>query len=324
MSITRRLLVAAVVAAGAAAGLSAPASAAPATATPGDVADRELLVEPASGQRASGGGGRSGDFTGDGIPDILARNWNDSLQVYPNGGTFDGTATYPEAVYINAGWGGFSWIGAADLSGDGNADVVGIDDTGAMVVAEHSGTFSGLRTLENGLTLINLGWQINDLVYVFDYNGDGFDDLLARRAGTGVTYVYYNNGGITGLSTFAAPIAAFGGGNEDVFQGIGDVTLDGVPDLIYVYANGVMGAMSLGGDGDGALIGTGWQTVDRIVLTDLDGSGNTDILGRRTVDSTLQAYAHSGQWINTAGTAYGTYRAPVLVGTNWWINDIIA
>jgi hypothetical protein len=138
--------------------------------------------------RAAGGGGHSGDFTGDGIPDLLGRQNGTDLRVYPNSGTFNGMATYPTSTFINTGWHGFTWIGARGY------------------------------------------W----------------------------------------------------------------------------------------------VLGYGWETIDRIVLTDVDGNGLTDILGRRAVDSTLLAYQHSGTWAPVDYLAYTTYRAPVVVGTNWWINDIIS
>src|SRR5947208_1843240 len=61
-------------------------------------------------QSASSGAG-SGDFTGDGAKDILARYAaTGELKVYPHSGTFNGLATYTPASTINFGWNGLRWI----------------------------------------------------------------------------------------------------------------------------------------------------------------------------------------------------------------------
>lgn len=268
-------------------------------------------------------GGRSADFTGDGVPDILARSASSgTLNVYPHAGRYSGTSTYGKPVLINAGWAGMRWIGAVDLNGDGFSDVVGIDWHGTMRVAVHSGTFDGTRTLVNGLVTINFGWQINDLVFPYDVNGDGFDDILARRQGTGDTYVYYNTGGINGTATLRAPELLISGGQQDLYQGMADVTMDGSPDLVFVQHNGVMGAHSFV-DGTYTL-GFGWQGIDGVVLTEANLDGLPDVLGRRGRDGALLSYTHTGQWTPAPDrTAYDTLNAPAVVGYNWYVNDII-
>jgi hypothetical protein len=306
-------------------GFAQPSAAAP--SEPPQAAPKEthkLLVPPTNqdDKRAAGGGGRSRDFTGDGIPDILVRSWGD-LYVYPNSGKFNGTNTYPSRELVNVNWGQFSWIGAADMTGDGFADIVAVDNNGIMYVAEHSGTYNGTSTFKPGLTVIGSGWNINRLVYVYDYNGDGFDDLLGVGTNDGVTKVYFNNGGISGVDTLQAPISIIYGGQADVFQGIADVTMDGLPDFVWVTTGGSMYTFSLLTDDAGAL-GYGWQAIDRIVLTDVDNDGLTDILGRQPGPNTLNAYRHSGTWAPVNGLAYSTYPDRVVVGYNWHINSIIS
>lgn len=101
------------------------------------------------GARSASSGARSGDFTGDGLPDILARQAdNGTLKVYPHANDFDGgLGTFEPAVNINYGWSGFRWIGAGRISDDKLADVVSIDGDGTMRVYPHTGTFDGLNTL---------------------------------------------------------------------------------------------------------------------------------------------------------------------------------
>jgi len=304
----------------------APAHAARAAA----VADRDGHLTPAAevSTRSSSGGSRSGDFTGDGVGDILARDArNGQLKVYPHAGSYSGTATFQPAVTVNFGWGGMRWIGQGDLNGDHLADVVYVDTSGVMRVAPHSGAFSGTGTLRAG-DVIGTGWTINDLIFTYDFNGDGLDDVLARRAGTGDTYIYFNNGGLNGTATLQAPLLLLSGPvGIDVDQSMGDFTGDGVPDLLFVQNDGVMGIfdfMANGEVGETYALGYGWQTINAITLSDVNIDGRPDVLGRRASDSSLMSYTHTGTWAPTADrTAFTTLRAPILLGTGWNINNVI-
>lgn len=322
MRIKRTVVLAALAAAAVTVGLGQSASAGERAAAPpkgGD--DHVVVLAPTTDMqtRSAGGGGRSHDYTGDGIPDILARSTQGGLRVYPNSGTFNGTATYPTVTHINDGWGGFSWIGSADLNGDGFADVLATDWSGNLYGAIHSGVFDGVNTLRTGLVYLGSGWDINDMTYVYDYNGDGLDDILARRSGTGESFVYFNTGQ-GGTATFQAPALFMTGGYFDSYQNVTDVNLDGSPDFVYVQ-DGHMYVLPLNGS-QGADLGFGWDTVDNVVLTDADHDGREDLLARRHSDNSLVAYRHSGTFAPVAGKAYSTYRAPVVVGLNWDINDM--
>lgn len=272
--------------------------------------------------RATGGGGRSHDFTGDGIPDILARTGSGNLVVWQHSGNYGGGRTYPTGTLVNTGWGAMTWVASADLSGDGWSDVVAVDGAGRMWMAVHSGVFNGTATLLGGLTLINQNWQINDLVSTFDVDGDGFDDLLARRAGTGSTYVYHNNGGVDGTATLRAPQLFVTGGASDVYQGMADMTLDGNPDLVFVQSNGIMGVHSF--VNGTYTIGYGWQGIDRVLLTEANLDGLPDVLGRRASDGSLHAYSHTGRWTPAPDrTAYSTLNAPAWLGDGWSIYNVL-
>ena len=311
---------------------AAPAHAAPAhAARAAAVADRAGHLTPAArvSTRSSSGGARSGDFTGDGVSDILARDArNGQLKVYPHGGSYSGTATFRPAVTVNFGWGGIRWIGQGDINGDHFADVVYVDAGGNMRVAAHSGAFSGTGTLRAGV-FIGSGWTINDLIFTYDFDGDGLDDVLARRAGTGDTYVYFNNGGLNGTATLQGPqLLLSGPAGLDVDQSMGDFTNDGSPDLLFVQNDGVMGIfdfMANSEAGETYALGYGWQTINAITLSDVNLDGRPDVLGRRASDSALMSYTHSGTWAPAADrTAFSTLRAPILLGTGWNINNVIA
>lgn len=271
---------------------------------------------------SAGGGARSGDFTTDGVTDLLVRHASTGqLRVYPHSGTYAGTSTFRPAITINAGWSPFRWIGQGDMNGDGNADVVYVDGFGNMFVAPHSGTFNGTRTLLTG-AVTSTNWQINDLIFTYDVTGDGLDDVLARRAGTGNTYVYENTGG-TGTAMLLPPVLMVSGGQTDIEQTMGDFTMDGVPDMLFIQNDGWMGLYDFT-TGRTFWLGYGWQGIDTITLLDVNRDGLPDVLGRRHSDGALLAYPHTGTWRPLPdATAYGTLRAPTVIGLNWQINNVI-
>lgn len=286
--------------------------------------DHEGVLTPAAkiGTKSSSGGARSGDFTGDGIGDILARDANNgTLKVYPHVGSYVGTATYQPPVTVNFGWGGIRWIGQGDMNGDNLADVVYVDGGGVMRVAPHTGFFSGTGTLGAGI-VIGTGWTINDLIFTFDWDGDGFDDVMARRAGTADTYIYFNTGGINGTSTLYAPqLLVYSEQPIDVEQTMGDFTGDGYPDLLFVQNDGVMGVYSFR-DRVTYTVGWGWQTINALTVTDVNLDARPDVLGRRASDGALLSYTHN-VWAPSGTSAFNMLNAPLVIGFGWYINNVI-
>jgi VCBS repeat protein len=319
----RRTILAAAVAGVAVAGLPDTAVAAPQDPR-ASLDERGTGLAPTArgvGVASASGGGQGRDFSGDGLPDILAREkGTGTLKVYPHSGTYDGTNTYRTIASINEGWQNMRWIGAADITGDGFADVLAIDQSWRLVVAVHSGTFHYWDTLKPGLITLGYNWNVNDLVFVADYNADGRDDVLAKNAQTDDTVVYLNAGGPPGVVMLTAPILVATGGQEDVFQGLADVSQDGTPDLVFALRNGVLGMVDLR-TGLATGLGTGWNTIDAIVLTSLDGDAGPDLLGRAAATGDLRGYAHDGY---DPAHPYATYPTARLVGFNWQINDIIS
>jgi hypothetical protein len=301
-----------------------------APATPGRVSTRS----------ASSGGG-SGDFTGDGAKDILARHQaTGQLKVYPHSGTYNGLNTYTPVSVINFGWNGLRWIGQGRFAGNLNgtprnlSDVISVGSDGRMIIYPHSGTFNGTSTLRAPSVVVGFNWWVNDLIFTYDFDGNGWDDILARRAGTGDTYVYRHSGVFNGTATFLAPQLVSTGGETDLEQNMADVTGDGSPDLLFLQPDGFLAVFSFTAGpidpatgkplGQAYALGFGWETINAITLTDINRDGKPDILGRVASNGNLQAYTNTGSWDpNQFGQAYGTYRVPVVVGFQWGINDVI-
>ena len=94
----------------------------------------------------------TGDFTGDGIPDVLALKSSNVLYVYPGNGT--GGWLAPKVV--TAGFGAFdSLVGPGDVTGDGATDLLARRKSdGAMIL--YAGT--GLGGVRSGTPVLS-GWN---------------------------------------------------------------------------------------------------------------------------------------------------------------------
>ena len=231
------------------------------------------------------------DLDGDGAPEVLlsapAAVHGDGRVVLLSGRTgeqlFDFLGTGSEAL-------GEALADAGDVDGDGLHDVIlGAPGAGAGAAYVFSGadgslllSLAGARTGDRfGATVAGLG----------DMDGDGRSDIavgapLAGEIGAGVVTVYV---GATGDVIFSLEGEAAGDDFGDGVDEVGDLDLDGVPDLvvgapdagasdggaIYVYA-GATGERLLGPLEAGR---TSWDFGKWFVdgPGDLDGDGVPDV-----------------------------------------------
>ncbi|ONI88587.1 hypothetical protein ALI144C_05980 [Actinosynnema sp. ALI-1.44] len=343
--------------------LSPSAAAAPTTPTQAAKAGEDLPKPPPAPKRKvhqkpaprpSGGvstrsaasGGSSGNFNNDAWPDILARSSvTNELKVYPHSGTYTGApSTYPTAVTINNGWGGVRWIGRGRMAGAGGqpralSDVIAIENTpqtaGNMYVHVHSGVLNGTSTLSSKV-LISTGWQPGDLIFVYDWNNDGWDDILRRPAvgnPNGNTYVYLHSKVFNGTQTLLPAQLVIEGGTYDIEQNMADMTGDGMPDLVYLQWGTTQNDQWLSvydfQTGQAYSLGTGWQSTNALLISDVNKDGNPDVVARvpgSTPPAQLVPYLHSGKFIaDPMGRAFGVLLAPngANFGYGWSGNDVI-
>ncbi|MFE4455491.1 FG-GAP-like repeat-containing protein [Streptomyces sp. NPDC056796] len=139
-----------------------------------------------SGWTAFDGLTYSGDLTGDGIPDLVARQ-TATGDLYLYEGTLTGGFT--RTGRIGTSWKGLTIVGAGDLNGDKHGDIVARTTNGDLY--RYYG--SGKGTISSGVK-IGSGWGgMADFVGIGDLTGDGKDDILGRTT-TGDLYRYAGNG----------------------------------------------------------------------------------------------------------------------------------
>jgi hypothetical protein len=205
---------------------------------------------------------RPGDFDGDGLPDILARNKTDHDLYFFKG---RGATTPYSGVDISNNWSTMDQLSApGDFDRDGNIDIIARNtSTGELVLFRGNGNGGFL-----GSTVIGTGWTVMSLIMSpGDFNGDGNPDILARRSDTN-QLMFYPGNGATGFGS--ATQAGTGWGGIIALVGGGDVDNDGNNDVIafdsathniILYTGNGAGGFKTAGS---STIGTNWSAYTTI------------------------------------------------------------
>ncbi len=227
----------------------------------------------------------TGDFNGDGYPDVVVANTycysinNPCVSVLLNRG--DGTFQ-PAVDYPTAG-GGNPWsVAVADVNGDGKPDIVvanSSNGTVGVLLGKGDGTFHPVVTYSSGGTS-------PEYVAVADVNGDGKLDLLVANwcasadCGTdGVVGVLLGNGD----GTFQPTQTYDSGAPGATWVVVADVNGDGKPDVVVVNNND--GPTFIGillGNGDGTFQTAATFNLGEpgygMVVADVNGDGKPDLI----------------------------------------------
>ena len=124
-----------------------------------------------------------GDFTGDGIPDLISAG--ETVDVLRGHG--DGTFDAPISQIANGAM--HTGVAVADFNGDGKLDAVTSDaDTGTVSLMLGNGngtlTYAGAYAVGSSPSAVAVG----------DFNGDGRPDVAAANAGSNTVSVLLNDG----------------------------------------------------------------------------------------------------------------------------------
>jgi len=128
-----------------------------------------------------------GDFGGDGLSDLLARQPDGTFMLYSGNGV---GGFLPGHRQIGTGWGSFTSVfSPGDFTGDGKADVIVRTSRGLLYLYPGNGSGGWLSR-----RLIGSGWNIfTAIMSSGDFNGDRRSDLLGRGR-DGILWMYPGNG----------------------------------------------------------------------------------------------------------------------------------
>ena len=207
----------------------------------------------------------TGDWSGDGKPDILARASDGQLLMYRGDGS--GGFLTGSAEQVGSGWGGFTaLLLPRDWDGDGKRDILARDGDGRLLL--YRGNAAG-GFITGRAEQIGTGWgPFTALLAPGDWSGDGNPDLLARQSdGALIMYRGDGQGGFAGRAQIGSGWQSF----TALLAG-GDFSGDGKPDILARAEDGRL--LMYRGDGDGGFvtgsaeqIGSGWSSLGGLMLS---------------------------------------------------------
>lgn len=251
------------------------------------------------------------DVTGDGHLDVLTGNAvGSSLSVLPGDGAgnvgFEGN--FPVGVFPHA-------VAAVDLNGDDAPDVVTVNAQGndaSVLINDGAGGFAA--SVSYPVDISPTGMASGDV------NNDGNADIVSANLGGGTVSILLGDG--AGGFAAAANFSVADGFESPYAVALGDANGDGNLDVATANTNISNHSISfLPGDGAGGFgpavsypVGVdGYSQPQGVVLTDVTGDGNADIVTANTGGDNLSLLAGDGTGAFAAAVLLPTGLGPVAV-----------
>ena len=229
------------------------------------------------------------DFNNDGKTDVLWRQDSGSLALWlMNGSTItssNAVAYQGNPITPDASW---SVAGTADFNGDGNADLLWRQNSGALalwIMNGASATSSSPLTYQGQALMPDASWSIAG---VGDFDSDGSADLLWRQNSGALAIWDINGATVASSSTVTWQGNAIAPDPSWSVAGIGDFNRDGNADILWRQSSGALAIWQMNGSAvqssapityQGNVIApdASWKMVE---IGDFNGDGNSDILWR--------------------------------------------
>jgi FG-GAP-like repeat len=219
----------------------------------------------------------TGDFNSDGRSDVLLRQTNGDIVLWPGNGLSPATPAATIGSVGNAvGW---TVAGTGDFNGDKKADILWQHTNGTIAIWQGNGSAPVTQTAFIGSVGVNSGWAV---VGTGDFTADGKSDILWRH--TNGSVAIWQGNGLTPVTQISFIGAA---SNDWQIEGVDDFNADGKSDILWRNANSAIGVWQ----GNGSTPVTQMAVVSYFDPTweiagsgDYNGDGKADMLWRHNSD----------------------------------------
>ncbi|MFJ2746199.1 FG-GAP-like repeat-containing protein [Streptomyces sp. NPDC087440] len=172
-----------------------------------------------------------GDFTNDGIADLVAIWADGTLHLYKGDGAGKFAAQTP-ITYGGTTWGPVKHITAGDFDGDGNADLMAI--LGSNELRFYQGDGEG-QIAAGRPTMGGTSWDRVRKLTSGDFDGDGIADLATLWGTDNTLHIYNGNGDGSVVDSTVGYGTTTWGGTRLITAG--DYNGDGIADLMAVRSS---------------------------------------------------------------------------------------
>jgi hypothetical protein len=254
----------------------------------------------------------TGDFNGDGIPDLAAANYSGNTVTILLGkgdGTFTATAVSPPTGSYPGS------VAVADFNGDGIPDLAVANEnsnTMTILLGGGDGTFTQSASPSTG--------NEPDSIAVGDFNGDGIPDMaVANEYSNNVTILLGNGDGT--FTQSASPAV----GSYPRSVATGDFNGDGIPDLAVASELNTSIAILLG-NGDGTFTASPTSPLagsdpSSIVIGDFNEDGIKDLAVANESSDTVTILLGNGNGTFTPAASPTTGYEPASIAAGDFNGD---